>query len=333
MNKISDDIIWRYLQGTATTEDMKVLNEYISASPENKKYLFSIEELYHLGKWKYDEEDKINAAMQRLKSVVQPVEMSVVSEKKEKKQMKHLFLWTRYAAAVFVLVLIGWLSFKGLTSEDMIKVYADNKIRKIELADGTKVWLNKGSMFEYPETFTNDNRKVRLNGEAYFEVARQIGKHKFTVESKLMTVVVHGTIFNMKSYDQATVAETSLIEGEVLVESGDDDSKIILLPGQKAIVEESSHKMVVKETNSLMDGIWRNNMVPFQNATIQDIAKVLEDLYHVKIEVRKDIDLTHTYSGMIEKKEKLEDVMKTLQNSIPIRYKIESDKVLIEPME
>lgn len=70
MNKISDDIIWRYLQGTATTEDMKALNEYISASPENKKYLFSIEELYHLGKWKYNEEDKINAAMQRLKSVV-----------------------------------------------------------------------------------------------------------------------------------------------------------------------------------------------------------------------------------------------------------------------
>lgn len=247
--------------------------------------------------------------------------------------MKHLFLWTRYAAAVLVLVLIGWLSFKGLTSEDMIRVYADNKIRKIELADGTKVWLNKGSVFEYPENFAGDNRKVRLNGEAYFEVARQTGKHKFTVESKLMTVVVHGTIFNMKSYDQATVAETSLIEGEVLVESGDDDSKIILLPGQKAIVEESSHKMVVKETNSLMDGIWRNNMVPFQNATIQDIAKVLEDLYHVKIEVRKDIDLTHTYSGMIEKKEKLKDVMKTLQNSIPIRYKIESDKVLIEPME
>lgn len=333
MNKISDDIIWRYLQGTATTEDMKALNEYISASPENKKYLFSIEELYHLGKWKYDEEDKINAAMQRLKSVVQPVEMSVLSEKKEKKQMKHLFLWTRYAAAVLVLVLIGWLSFKGLTSEDMIRVYADNKIRKIELADGTKVWLNKGSVFEYLENFAGDNRKVRLNGEAYFEVARQTGKHKFTVESKLMTVVVHGTIFNMKSYDQATVAETSLIEGEVLVESGDDDSKIILLPGQKAIVEESSHKMVVKETNSLMDGIWRNNMVPFQNATIQDIAKVLEDLYHVKIEVCKDIDLTHTYSGMIEKKEKLEDVMKTLQNSIPIRYKIESDKVLIEPME
>lgn len=47
-----------------------------------------------------------------------------------------------------MLVLIGWLSFKGLTSEDMIRVYADNKIRKIELADGTKVWLNKGSMFE-----------------------------------------------------------------------------------------------------------------------------------------------------------------------------------------
>lgn len=88
MNKISDDIIWRYLQGTATTEDMKALNEYISASPENKKYLFSIEELYHLGKWKYNEADKINAAMQRLKSVVQPAEVSMSLHKKEKKR-KH----------------------------------------------------------------------------------------------------------------------------------------------------------------------------------------------------------------------------------------------------
>ena len=60
---------------------------------------------------------------------------------------------------------------------------------------------------------------------------------------------------------------------------------------------------------------------------------MLEDLYHVKLEVRKDIDLEHTYSGMIEKKQELEDVIKTLQNSIPIKYKIESDKVLIEPVE
>ena len=60
---------------------------------------------------------------------------------------------------------------------------------------------------------------------------------------------------------------------------------------------------------------------------------MLEDLYHVKIEVRKDFDLEHTYSGMIEKKQELEDVIKTLQNSIPIKYKIESDKVLIEPVE
>ena len=84
MSNISDDIIWRYLQGIATAEDMKALNEYISASPDNKKYLFSIEELYHLGKWKYNEADKINAAMQRLKSVVQPAEVSMSLHRKRK---------------------------------------------------------------------------------------------------------------------------------------------------------------------------------------------------------------------------------------------------------
>lgn len=92
MSNISDDIIWRYLQGIATAEDMKTLNEYISASPDNKKYLFSVEELYHLGKWKYNEEDKINAAMQRLKSVVQPAEVSKSLDKKGKKQTRYIFI-------------------------------------------------------------------------------------------------------------------------------------------------------------------------------------------------------------------------------------------------
>ena len=256
-------------------------------------------------------------------------------EKKLNFRNRRLYLTRTFAAAaaVVLLCLSVWTAYLYMQPATIQTVSTLAETRTVHLPDGTSVTLNHYSSLSYPERFKSDNREVELSGEAYFEVARQTGKHKFTVESKLMTVIVHGTIFNMKSYDNGTVAETSLIEGEVLVESGDDDSKIILLPGQKAIVEEYSHKMVVKETNSLMDGIWRNNMVPFQNATIQDIAKVLEDLYHIRIEVHKDIDLVHTYSGMIEKKEKLEDVMRTLQNSIPIKYKIESDKVLIEPME
>lgn len=336
MGKIEEGVILRYLRGESTQEDFRIMNEWMDISPDNKRFLFTVEELLARSKWKGDEEQTVEAAMKRLKSAIDKedggtIPVYTLDNNEKKPIIKTVYHFWRYAAAVVLLVFIGSLSYMWLTRENQINVYADNKIKKVELPDGTKVWLNKGTMLSYSDKFNSDNRKVYLNGEAYFEVTKQPGKKLFIVESKMMNVIVKGTIFNMNSYSDGSTAETSLIEGEVIVESSDKDSRIMLLPGQKAVYDNSRERLTVKETNANMDGVWRNDMLPFQNSSIKDITDVLRKMYNVDIQLSDDIDLNTTYSGMIKKKDKLEDVMKALKNSIPIEYEIKNNLIILKP--
>ena len=335
MRKIDESVILRYLQGKSTNEDFKLMNEWMDISPNNKRFLFTIEELLAKSKHKEDESEIVGAALERLKSRLASEESETQSpndfmSENHKPVVRMFFPFMKYAAAVVFVVFLGILSYLWLDTDKKINVYADNKIKKIELPDGTKVWLNKGSLLSYSENFGPDGRKVFLNGEAYFEVSKQPNKQKFTVESKMMNVVVKGTIFNMNSYSNGSKAETSLIEGEVLVETPDKESRIVLLPGQKAVFDIDKNRLTVNETNSNMDGVWRNDMLPFQNASIKDIAEVLKNLYKVDIHLSPDLDLSNTYSGMIKKKDKLDDVMNALKNSIPIEYEIKNNSVIIK---
>lgn len=333
MKNLDENIILRYLQKKSTSEDYMVLNEWIKTSEENKRALFALEEMCDRSKWKHDTEEDADEALKRLKKRLEEGK----SESSEKspvltiRKSGRFIPFIKYAAAVLIIAMCSLSYFVFIDNDSMKTIYADNSIKKVILEDGTKIWLNKGSYLQYPKDYSDSKRTLRLNGEAYFEVAKQNGNNRFTVESKMMNVTVHGTIFNMKSYDNGQTAEASLIEGEVMVESEGNGSKIVLLPGQKAIVNKKDNKMIVENTNATMDSIWRNDMVPFQNATIKDIAKVLEEIYNVHIELSKDIDLKSTYSGMIKKKDKLEDTMEALKNSIPIDFTIKNDFVTITP--
>lgn len=332
MEKIDESVILRYLQRKSTQDDFRIMNEWMSVSPDNKRFLFAVEELFSKAKWE-DDEERLEYAFQRLKSRIQS-EVSTASFEKHHIQkkfgIKMIIPFIRYAAAVIFVAIIGGLSYHWLNKEDRIEVSADSKIKRIELPDGTKVWLNKGSYLSYSEKFSDDDRKVFLNGEAYFEVTRKPEKQLFVVESKMLNVVVRGTVFNMNSYSNGSKAEASLIEGEVLVETPDKDSRIVLLPGQKAVFDNNSARLTVKETDASMDGVWRNDMLPFRNATIKDIADALKKLYNVDIHVDSDVDINSTYSGMIKKKDNLEEVMKALKNSIPIDYEIKNNSIFIK---
>lgn len=332
MEKIDESVILRYLQGKSTQSDFRIMNEWMTVSSDNKRFLFAIEELFARSKWEDDDKERIEDALKRLKYRIESEDSYDLYEKYHPQKRTVINMtssFMRYAAAVVLVVLLGGISYIWLDKEETINVYADSKIKKIELPDGTKVWLNKGTSLSYSESFGHDDRKVYLNGEAYFEVTKQPKKQCFTVESKMLNVVVRGTIFNMNSYSNGSIAEASLIEGEVLVETPDKDSRIVLLPGQKAVFDNNSARLTVKDTDSKMDGVWRNDMLPFQRATIKDIADVLKELYKVDIHLDNDVDMKSTYSGMIKKKDSLEKVMNALKNSIPIEYKIKNNSIFI----
>ena len=114
--------------------------------------------------------------------------------------------------------------------------------------------------FEYPRQFSEKERNVYLNGEAYFEVTKN-RKRPFIVQSEMMKIKVLGTIFNLKCSPTCRISEATLIEGEIEVKGNNEEGMIILSPGQKAELNKVTKRMQVKEVDAKLDAVWHNNLI------------------------------------------------------------------------
>ena len=291
MRNLSEEIINRYLTGQCSEEELIEVNAWISESDENARQLFRMEEIYHLGKFDHyaDEQRMANAEKRLYKQLSQ--------EKKKKDKVLHMHRWMRYAAILAVALLMGggagyWF-YNRPEHQMLVAVANEGIVKEVVLPDGTKVWLNNAATLKYPREFSEKERNVYLDGEAYFEVTKN--RHKpFTVESDAMRVRVLGTTFNFKCE-----------------------------------LNRNSGRLTVKQVDAKLDAVWRDNLIPFNKANIFTITKALERFYDVKIILSPDIRSDKTYSGVLKKKSTIESVLKSLQNSIPIEYKIVGNNIFI----
>lgn len=316
MSKLNEDIIIRYLENRCSEEDFVLINEWMKESDENAGELFRMEEIYQLGKFPFEEENLVVRAERRLGRRLE-------QENQKKQEVFKLRSVLRYAAAIVgVMVLAAGLAywFRNKAEELVVASAAHGQVREMLLPDGTKVWLNQSSVLKYPRAFEGKERHVYLDGEAYFEVARNHEK-PFMVKSPAMDVRVLGTSFNIKCRPDNSFAETTLIEGEVEVKDKSDKGRITLLPGQKAVLNRVTGRMQVKQVDPKMEIVWHNDLIPFEKSSIFQIAAALERFYGVKIILSPDVDSTNTYSGVLKKKDNIESVLNSLRNSIPFNYK------------
>ena len=287
MSKLNEDIIIRYLENRCSEEDFVLINEWMKESDENAGELFRMEEIYQLGKFPFEEENLVVRAERRLGRRLE-------QENQKKQEVFKLRSVLRYAAAIVgVMVLAAGLAywFRNKAEELVVASAAHGQVREMLLPDGTKVWLNQSSVLKYPRAFEGKERHVYLDGEAYFEVARNHEK-PFMVKSPAMDVRVLGTSFNIKCRPDNSFAETTLIEGEVEVKDKSDKGRITLLPGQKAVLNRVTGRMQVKQVDPKMEIVWHNDLIPFEKSSIFQIAAALERFYGVKIILSPDVDST-----------------------------------------
>ena len=138
--------------------------------------------------------------------------------RKRKSESWILSSWMRYAATFVGIILLSgtiYLTFLKYNTEkeSLLTVNTRNEVEQLTLPDGTKVWLNKNSIFRYPKEFDENNREVHLEGEGYFEVKKNSSK-PFVVHSESMQVRVLGTIFNLKTDQANRSAIATLVQGE-----------------------------------------------------------------------------------------------------------------------
>ena len=193
---------------------------------------------------------------------------------------------------------------------------------KIVLADGSQVWINSQSVLEFPSRFTGGERRVKLKGEAYFEVSRNESK-PFVVEVEDKEVRVLGTQFNTSDYKGSFV--TTLVSGKVQVRVGDAD--YILHPSMQARVE--SGKVVVEKVDIKEFTAWKDGLFVFKKKRLQDVLDILSRWYDVDV-FYQDLDLQDLhFTGTIQRHSNIADVLKFLEKTDMVKFTLKGRTLIV----
>ena len=205
------------------------------------------------------------------------------------------------------------------------------KIFDIELSDGTIVHLNSGTSIKYPVNFLKGKkREVFIDGEAYFDVAKDIN-HPFIVNADLVAVEVLGTSFNISSYKEDTEIKTVLVEGKVnMYNAHSPNNKIALKPGYKGAWNKSDKYTYVEEVDTSLYTAWINGELIFKGSTFNNMVRKLERRYNVTISNNNVALQNKKFNARFSVNiESIDDVMESINKISPFDYKIINNQVII----
>jgi len=289
-----------------------------------------------------------NKLLERLKAKIGNTDVSF----RGTSQHKTLYTFMRYAAVVLITFGLTWLAkdFRVGTPElatlQKTQVLHSNEVSvlygsrsKITLPDGSTVNLNSGSVLRYPAQFDNENRKVSIEGEAYFDVKKD-PNHPFLVRTNGVTVRVLGTKFNVKSYPDEKTVETTLVTGKVELyannlEINDNNRLLVLAPNQQAIFEVQKGKKdsIISMLHNLNVDVnpiisWKDNRFMFRDEKFADLAQKLKRWYNVDIKINDPKLQSTPFSGVFEK-ETVEQSLNALKLAAPFKYRMEKNQIVI----
>lgn len=196
---------------------------------------------------------------------------------------------------------------------------------EIVLADGSKVWLNASSSLRFPVAFNKNNRTVELNGEAYFEIAKDASK-PFSVNANGTTIAVLGTSFNINAYNDNPTVTATLLDGSVKFKKA--GKEVLLTPGQQGIVfnNGSDIKVAAADIEKVMG--WKNGYFVFRDENIAEIMKQVSRWYNVDIEFDGDLS-DREFGGTVSRYKNITELLDNMQLTKTIHYKIDGKKVII----
>ena len=192
------------------------------------------------------------------------------------------------------------------------------------LADGTRVWLNAETELSYPSYFSGKDRRVKLKGEAYFEVTADTSM-PFIVETKHLQINVLGTSFNISAYPDESHHAT-LAKGKI--KAIYEEKQVILSPGEQALLTDSG--MIVHAVDIATYTSWKERRFVFKNKPLQEVARDLERWYNVRLTIRQDaqpIRLTAT----LPKYENIEKILHIIENIARVKCETNDQEIIIKP--
>ena len=281
---MNPELLQKYIAGNATEVEKQRVTGWIQENPENMREYMAQRKLHDMALWR-----------------TEPVAEENSRERKHF-SLRGICMEAAKIAAVLAIVLLGthYWTGKHQVPEDKTwqSIYVPAGQRaELMLADGTKVWLNSRSTLTFPGSFKGDIRNVKLDGEGYFAVTKNV-EQPFIVETNKCNVKVLGTEFNVMAYAADSVWETSLLEGavEILV-PGSNNSGMRLEPNTMASLK--GNRLVkgrIKEPDYFL---WREGLLCFNDISVRDMIEKLKLYYGVDIVVNNTRILKNRYTGKL----------------------------------
>jgi len=272
----------------------------------------------------------------------------------------YIFGYKKWMAAAGILIILTAAAYSywgstndgnplsGLENISQVSTQPGSK-SKLELPDGTQVWLNGNSRLTYSSgSFGNKYREVTLTGEAFFDVVKN-EKVPFIIHTGPVNITVKGTAFNVKAYPKEKTIETSLVRGLVEITTQQDpDRKILLKPNEKITIPvDRSKNTGMFSSTSDSAGIalysitklktsdkepeeiaWVNSQLIFDNEPMNMLAPKMENWYHIRIHFTSEDIKNRRFSGVIET-ESLKETLEAMQLSYHFNYELKGNDLWI----
>ena len=315
---MDENIIIHILTGEATLEEQEVFYRRLSESEEEEEIFYEVKSLWLHSSMNHHSIDVDSEFELLWNKIKHPKEIIAYSKLRRILQ---------YAAIALVILGIGGIL--GYLISQKSHLDYDSGIQRftalkgsvgiIELADGTKVWLNSGSQISYHEV--GNQRLAELSGEAYFEI-RHKEHFPFSVRANQIIVRDLGTTFNLKAYPEDKLIETSLVEGEAEILSSEGNILAALNPGDCAVYHlEDKDIEIVPVTQNVMSA-WRDGKFVIRDQRLEDIFIDLSRWYDVKFKFENNEVRDYRYTGTIRKSTTAQQVLKMLKLTANFQYRI-----------
>lgn len=362
-------LISRKLSGEATDAELLELDELLKIHPDVELPAQMVQEFWNMPT-ETDEEEFLEATFHLHTEILKKKGFHLDSSQTEtgsltlenhqnpRKKRRLLLL---AATSIFITAILGgylYIDNKSALPNKIAKSEVSTKKgsrTKVQLPDGTTVWLNSSSKLTYDnQNFGNLIREVSLIGEAYFDVVKNKTK-PFVIHTAKMDIKVLGTVFNVKCYPGEKTTETSLIHGSVEVSIKDRQEKILMKPNEKLIlinedkilaekntaitnkknastpyepIIELSHLTMYPTNNEIVETGWVEDRLVFNNESLEDVVSKMQRWYAVSILISDEDLKKELITGSFEK-ETIYQALKALQFTNKFTYTTKDDKIII----
>lgn len=319
-----DTLITLFLNHQISEQQLNNLQLWVDSNPENREYLAECQKVWLLTATQQRQNYNSELAYKRFTD----------KQTNAKTRKKQIISWQKiipYAAIITLFILIG--SLYHLYTQpapqyiDYVVEVPNGSHTKLYMPDSSEVWINAGSKLEYSSGYGQQNRTVKLSGEAFFKITKNTDI-PFIVQTDSVDIKVYGTSFNVRNFTNIAAIKVTLLEGSVALQLKSETTPVFLKPMEEMTYKKGTGNFTVTTVDNNFAN-WRWGKLHFDSEPFADIIHTLERQYNVTIQINNTQLLNKTFYGGFKTDQSIKEIIEIICAGMNINYSVTDNTYII----